>query len=135
MNMNKVFYGGHLTRDPALKYTPGQVAIVEFGVAASRKWKDQSGQLKEDVCFVDCTMFGKRAETINQYFKKGSPILVEARLSLDQWTTQDGQKRSKLKVIVEDFHFIGGKKEGANPDPGHYDNQNPRGNDDTDIPF
>ena len=104
---NKVILMGNLTRDPQLSYLPSQTAVVEFGLAASHKYKKQDGTQAEDVCFVDCQMFGKRAEVVNKYFKKGEPIFVEGRLKFDSWKGQDGQNRSKLRVFVENFEFIG----------------------------
>ena len=105
-SLNKVMLMGNMTRDPQLSYLPSQTPVVEFGLATSRKYKKQDGTLAEDTCFVDCQMFGKRAETINQYFKKGEPIFVEGRLKFDSWE-KDGQKRSKLRVFVENFEFLG----------------------------
>ncbi|MBC8379254.1 MAG: single-stranded DNA-binding protein [Planctomycetes bacterium] len=106
-NLNKVLLMGNMTRDPQLSYLPSQTPVVEFGLATSRKYKKQDGTQAEDVCFVDCQMFGKRAETVNKYFKKGEPIFVEGRLKFDSWQAQDGAKRSKLRVFVENFEFIG----------------------------
>lgn len=107
--LNKVFLMGNLTRDPELKYTPSGTAVASFGIAINRSWQGADGEKKEDVCYVDITMFGKRAEVIDQYFKKGHPIFVEGRLQFQQWETKDGQKRNALKVVAEDFQFIGGK--------------------------
>lgn len=104
---NKVILMGNLTRDPQLSYLASQTAAVEFGIATSRKFKKQDGTQGEETCFVDCQMFGKRAEVVNQYFKKGEPIFIEGRLKFDSWTAQDGQKRSKLRVFVENFEFVG----------------------------
>ena len=104
--MNKIFLMGNLTRDPQLSYTPNQTAVVDFGMAVNRKWKGKDGSDKEDTCFVVCRMFGKRAEAFNKYFKKGKPVLIEGRLSFDQWEAQDGTKRSKHRVTVEDFQFM-----------------------------
>ena len=97
---------GGLTRDPQLTYLPSQTPVVEFGLATTRKYKKQDGTLGEDKCYVDCQMFGKRAEVINQYLKKGDPLFVEGRLKFDSWE-KDGQKRSKLRVFVESFEFLG----------------------------
>ena len=104
---NKVILLGRLTRDPQLSYLPSQTAVVDMGLATSRNWKGQDGQMKEEVCFIDCRMFGKRAEVVNKYFKKGSPIFVEGRLTFDSWQGQDGVKKSKLRVTVENFEFVG----------------------------
>ena len=120
--LNKIFLIGNLTRDPQLSYTPNQTAVVDFGMAVNRKWKAKDGQAKEDVCFVDCRMFGKRAETINKYMSKGKPLMVEGRLSFDQWEAQDGTKRSKHRVTVEDFQFMPdgqrqqGQQQASDPD-------------------
>ncbi len=112
-SFNKVIFMGHVTRDPQLKYTPSQTAVVEFGLAANRKFKVQEEQ-REEVCFVDCAAFGKAAETINQYVKKGKPLLVEGRLKFDTWEDkQNGSKRSKLSIVVDSFQFIGGNGEAA----------------------
>jgi single-strand DNA-binding protein len=104
---NKVILAGNLTRDPELRYTPSGTAIAKFGLAINRKWKDQSGETKEEVTFVDVDAFGKQAETIGNYLKKGRPILVEGRLKLDQWDDkQTQQKRSRLGVVLESFTFL-----------------------------
>ena len=106
-SLNKVLLMGNMTRDPQLSYLPSQTPVVEFGMAMSRKFKKQDGTMAEDTCFVDCRLFGKRAEVVNKYFKKGDPIFVEGRLQFDQWQAQDGTKKSKLRVFVENFEFIG----------------------------
>ena len=106
-SFNRVILAGNLTRDPQLSYTPSNTAVCEFGLASNRKWRDRDGNQKEDVCFVDITSYGRQAETINQYMKKGQPILVEGRLRYSSWTNKEGQKRNKLDVIVENFTFLG----------------------------
>lgn len=111
MNFNKIMLGGNITRDPQLSYLPSQTAVVEFGMAVNRKWNSKDGEKKEEVCFVDCRAFGKTAETLNQYVHKGDPLFIEGRLSFDSWTAQDGTKRSKHRVTIENFQFLGqGKK-------------------------
>ncbi len=107
-NFNKVILLGNLTRDPQLSYLPSQTAVVEFGLAINRRWTGQDGSQRDDTCFVDCQMYGKRAEVINKYLKKGNPLFVEGRLKFDSWQAQDGSKRSKLRVFVENFEFLGG---------------------------
>ena len=107
--LNKVFLMGNLTRDPELRYTPSGTAIASFGIAINRTWSGPDGEKKEEVCYVDINMFGRRAEVINEYFSKGNPIFIEGRLQFQQWETKDGQKRSTLRVVAEDFQFIGGK--------------------------
>ena len=118
MNYNRVIMAGRLTRDPELSYLPNQTPIVKFSLATSRKYKGGDGQQKEDACFVDCEMFGKRAEVINQYLSKGDPLMIEGRLQFDRWDAQDGSKRSKHKIRVESFEFLGGSKERAEREPG-----------------
>jgi single-strand DNA-binding protein len=106
-NFNKVILAGNLTRDPELRYTPKGIAIAKFGLAVNRVWKTETGETKEEVTFVDIDAFGKQAETIGQYLKKGRPVLVEGRLRLDQWDDkQTGQKRSRLGVVLEGFQFL-----------------------------
>src|SRR5437588_12224535 len=105
-SFNKVILAGNLTRDPQLTYLPSNTPVAEFGMAMNRKWRGQDGQLKEEVCFVDCRCYSKSAETLVKYVKKGSPLLVEGHLKFDQWEGKDGQKRSRLWVIVETFQFL-----------------------------
>jgi len=115
-NFNKVILAGNLTRDPELRYTPKGLAIAKIGLAINRSWKTETGEAKEEVTFVDIDAFGKQAETIGQYLKKGRPILVEGRLRLDQWDDkQTGQKRSRLGVVLEGFQFLdsGNRTEGV----------------------
>ena len=123
-NYNKVLLIGNLTRDPQLSYLPSQTAVVEFGLAVNRQWTGKDGQKKESTCFVDCQAFAGRAETINKYLKKGSPLFVEGRLDFDQWTAQDGSKRSKHRITVEGFQFLGGGG-GATASGGRANNNEP----------
>lgn len=106
-NYNKVILVGNLTRDPQMSYLPSQTAVVEFGLAINHRWRDQQGQQREDTCFIDCRCYGKQAETLNQYMSKGRPILIEGRLQFDQWEGKDGSKRSKHRIFVERFQFLG----------------------------
>ncbi|NLK41980.1 MAG: single-stranded DNA-binding protein [Planctomycetes bacterium] len=119
-NLNKVLLMGNLTRDPQLSYLPSQTAVVEFGLAVNRRYKKQDGTMADEPCFVDCRMFGKRAETINRYFKKGEPIFVEGRLQYDQWQAPDGSRKSRLRVFVENFEFIGRAGGGQNARSGGF---------------
>jgi len=109
-SFNRIILAGNLTRDPQLSYTAQNTAVCKFGLATNRKWKDREGQEREEVCFVDCTLFGRGGEVFNQYMSKGRPALIEGRLSLNQWTTPEGEKRSKHEVIVENFQFLGGAR-------------------------
>lgn len=106
-NLNKVFLIGNLTRNPELRYTPSGSAVASFGIAVNRTWTGQNGEKKEEVCFVDISAFARRAEVINEYFSKGSPIFIEGRLQFNQWETKDGQKRNTLRVVADNFQFIG----------------------------
>ena len=110
---NRVVLMGNLTRDPQLSYTASNTAICKFAIATNRKWKDRDGNMQEETCFVDCTLFGRGAETFNQYMSKGRSALVEGRLHLGQWSTPEGEKRSKLDVVVENFTFVGGGRDGG----------------------
>ena len=108
-NLNKVLLIGNLTRDPQLTYLPSQTPVVEFGLATNRKWTDKAtGEQREETCFVDCRCYGRQAETVNKFLRKGRPVFIEGRLQLDTWTSQEGQRRSKHRVFVESFQFLGG---------------------------
>ena len=106
-NYNRVILMGRLTRDPEMSYLPSQTAVTEIGMAVNRKWKSKEGEAKEEVCFIDCRAYGKTAETLQKYVKRGDPLLVEGRLQFDQWEGKDGTKRSKHRVFVENFQFLG----------------------------
>lgn len=114
-NFNKVYLIGNLTRDPELRVTPKGTAICQFGMAVNRQFKDESGALRDDTTFVDIEAWGKQGETISKYCTKGRPLFVEGRLKFDQWEDKaSGQKRSKLKVVLEGFQFLGGgQRDGA----------------------
>jgi single-strand DNA-binding protein len=117
-SFNKVILMGNVTRDPELRYTPKGMAIAKIGLAVNRSWRNEAGETKEEVTFVDIDAFGRQAETIGQYIKKGSPLFVEGRLRLDQWDDkQTGQKRSRLGIVLENFQFIGAPRtDGGSPD-------------------
>jgi single-strand DNA-binding protein len=107
-SFNRVILVGNLTRDPELRYTPKGMAIAKIGLAVNRNWTSETGEKKEEVTFVDVDIFGRTAENVAQYMKKGRPILIEGRLRLDQWDDkQTGQKRSKLGVVGEIVQFLG----------------------------
>jgi single-strand DNA-binding protein len=109
-NYNKVLLLGRLTRDPELRYTPQGTPVVDIGVAVNREYTTGTERRKETT-FVDVTLWKRQAEVVSQYLKKGAPIFIEGRLSLDSWE-QDGQKRSRLRVVAENFQFVGGRAEG-----------------------
>lgn len=107
-SFNKVILVGNLTRDPELRYTPKGTAIAKIGLAVNRVWTNEAGEKKEEVTFVDVDIFGRTAENVGQYMRKGRPILIEGRLRLDQWDDkQTGQKKSKLGVVAETVQFLG----------------------------
>lgn len=112
-SFNRVILLGNLTRDPQLRYLPSGMAVCDFGLATNRRYKDKDGNQKEEVCFVDISAWGKQAETLNQYMAKGRALLVEGHLRYDSWTGQDGQKRSRLLVVVDNFQFVGGRPDAA----------------------
>ncbi len=123
MSYNKIILVGFLSRDIELRYTQGGMAIANTGLATSRKFT-VNGEKKEEVCFVDVTFFARSAEVANQYLRKGSKILVEGRLSFDQWVDQNGQKRSKHSVVVETMQMLDSKgasqPESSNDSPPPY---------------
>lgn len=111
-SLNKVFLIGNLTRDPELRYTPTGTAVVNFGMAVNRRFTDQSGEKREDTCFVRITVFGKQAESCNQYLSKGRLVFVEGRLQYRSWEVE-GQKRSSLDVVADRVQFLGAARESS----------------------
>jgi single-strand DNA-binding protein len=141
-NFNKVYLMGNLTRDPETRVTPKGTAIAQFGLAINRSWKDESGQKRDETCFVDIEAWGKQGEVIAKYCTKGRPLFVEGRLKFDQWEDKtSGQKRSKLKVVLENFQFIGspageGRRGGPEEVPsGAGTPTGPKDVEDGDVPF
>jgi single-strand DNA-binding protein len=113
-NLNRVLLIGNLTRDPELRVTPKGTAICQFGLAVNRSFKDEAGQTREETTFIDVEAWGRQGETISKYCTKGRPLFVEGRLRLDQWEDKaSGQKRSRMKVVLENFQFLGGRGEGG----------------------
>jgi single-strand DNA-binding protein len=110
---NKVILIGNLTRDIELKYIPSGAAIAKGAIATSHKYKAQDGSQKEEVCFLDFNVFGKAAEVLNQYVKKGSKVMLEGRLVLESWTAQDGTSRNRHSLRVEEFKFLDSKNDGG----------------------
>ena len=107
-SFNKVILMGNLTRDPELKTAPSGSKVADLGLAVSESWRDKTtGENREVVCFVDVTVWNRLAELCQQYLKKGSPILVEGRLQMDEWNNQQGEKRSKLRVRADTVKFLG----------------------------
>lgn len=117
-SFNKVILAGNLTRDPELRYTPKGTAVARIGLAINRNYTTESGEKREEVTFIDVDAWGRHAEVIAQYMRKGRPLLMEGRLKLDQWEDKNThQKQSKLKVVLESFSFIDSKPaDGAGAD-------------------
>ena len=113
---SKAIIVGNMTRDPELRSTPSGAQVCSFTVAVNRNYKDGSGDNKEQVSFLDCSAWGRSGEIIAQYAKKGSGILVSGRIEQRSWEDKEGQKRSRVEIVVEDFNFIGG----GNGDGGSY---------------
>ena len=110
---NKVILVGNLTRDPEVKYTPKGTAITDIGLAVNRTYSTDGGEKREEVTFIDITLWGRTAEIVGEYCKKGRPLMVEGRLQLDTWDDKTtGQKRSKLKVVGENIQLLGGREGG-----------------------
>jgi single-strand DNA-binding protein len=113
-SFNKVILLGNVTRDPEIRYTPKGTAVTELGVALNRVYTSDNGEKREEVTFVEVTLWGRTAEIAGEYLKKGRPVLIEGRLQLDTWDDkQSGQKRSKLKVVADTLQLIGGRPGGG----------------------
>jgi len=108
--MNRVFLMGNLTRDPEIRKTATGLAVSDLGVAVSEKYRNKAGEIVETTCFADVVVWGRQAETCAQYLSKGAPVMVEGRLQLDQWQTEAGEKRSKLRVRADHVQFLGRKQ-------------------------
>lgn len=133
---NKVLLMGNLTRDPELRFTAGGSAVASFGLAVNRKYK-QGEELKEDVCFVEITVWGKLAENCTEYLSKGRSVFVDGRLNFSTWETKEGQKRNKLDVVANTVDFLsksssGGDSSGYSSADSQGDSQSPEKDD---IPF
>lgn len=148
ISVNIVVLGGHLSRDPELRFTPKGTAVCAFSVAVNRSWKTESGEKRDEVSFLDCVAWGRTGETIAQYLKKGSPILVQGHLKQESWEDrQTGARRYAVKVMVDSFNFVGAKADGAKPEAGRpaaappastapqEDTGAPPSENDDDIPF
>ncbi len=105
-SVNKVFLMGNLTRDVELKYTPSNQPVATFGLAMNRRYRTPDGEDRKVTTFVDCEAWARTAEVMSEYLSKGRPVFIEGRLKLDQWQDKDGNNRSKLRVVVENFQFV-----------------------------
>jgi single-strand DNA-binding protein len=112
-SFNRVILVGNLTRDPELRYTSSGTAVTDVGLAVNDRYKNAQGQWVEQPTFVDVTLWARTAEVASEYLSKGSPVLIEGRLKLDTWETNDGQKRSKLHVVGEKMQMLGKAGEGG----------------------
>ena len=133
-NYNKVLMMGNLTRDPELKRTSSDMAVAQIGIAVNRRYKDKTGEMREETTFVDCEAWGRTAETMTKYLSKGKPVFIEGRLKLDQWQDKDGNNRSKLKIVIENFQFIDSRGNQTSSPPAGGATVPPTPADD-DIPF
>jgi single-strand DNA-binding protein len=125
-SFNRVTLIGNLTRDPETRDLPSGTTLCEFGLATTRHYKTAGGEDREETCFIDCTAFGKQAEVLQQYVKKGRPLFVEGRLKYDQWDDKNGGgKRSKISVVIENFQFLGST---SSPQAGSRDEHDGAGN-------
>ena len=109
-NLNRVLLIGNLTRDPEVRYTPKGTAVADIGIAVNRIYSGEDGERKEEVTFVDVTLWGRQAEVAQEYLKKGRQVFIEGRLQLDTWDDkQTGQKRSRLRVVAENMQMLGSR--------------------------
>ena len=128
-NLNKTLLIGNLTRDPDLKYLPSGAPVANFGLAINRAYTNSDGEKVEDACFVEIVAWNRLAEVCSEYLAKGRPVFVEGRLQMDTWEQEDGQKRSRLKVVAQNVQFLGG---GAKADSEAGSDQEPA---DDEVPF
>ena len=137
-SLNKVFLIGNLVRPPELRYTPSGTAVADMRLAVNRNYTTQSGEKREDTCFLTVVVWGKQAESCGEYLDKGSPILVEGRLQTRDWETKDGQKRNVVEIVADRVQFMGrGKASAGTPatvPPAEPFSEEGSGGDD-DVPF
>src|SRR3954462_11012612 len=116
-NLNKVLLLGNVTRDPEVRYTPKGSAVCDLGIALNRAYTTDDSEKREEVTFVDVTLWGRTAEVASEYLKKGRPVFIEGRLEMDSWDDkQTGQKRTKLRVVGETMQLLGGRQAGGDAD-------------------
>ena len=123
-SLNKVLLIGNLTRDPEVRMMSNGRPVCNFGLALNRSYKDSDGNRKEETTFVDVECFGPRAEAVGRFFSKGRSIFVEGRLKLDQWESKEGEKRSALRVVLDNFEFVDSKQDGPGAAVRSSDNAN-----------
>ena len=105
--VNRVFLMGNLTRDPELRKTPSGMSVSDLGLAVSEKYKNKEGKIVESTCFADIVVWGRQAETCCEFLTKGSQVMVEGQLQLDQWQTESGEKRNRLRIRADRVQFLG----------------------------
>lgn len=133
-SFNRVIIMGNLTRDIELRHTPSGTAVTDIGVAVNDKRKNAQGEVVEETTFVDVTLWGRNAEVANEYLGKGSPVLIEGRLKLDQWESPEGETRKKLKVVCDRMQMTGTKGSGGGRVADDCDKKNASNNDE-EVPF
>ena len=133
-SFNKVILVGNLTKDPEVRYIPSGTAVGDLRLAVSETFKNKAGEQVEQTCFVDVVVWARQAETCGEYLRKGSPVLVEGRLQLDQWKTKEGEARSKLRVRADRVQFLGSPRSGAEFQDQGADNDDERGGSDAPPP-
>ncbi len=137
IELNKVFLAGRLTQDPELRYTPAGAAVTTLRLAVNTTFFPRDGEKKEEVLYIDVSVWQKRAESCVEYLRKGSPVVIEGRLRSRRWETQDGQKRTTIDVQADRVQFLEWAEKGErtrSADSSGYDNQAPPAEND-DIPF
>ncbi len=132
---NRIVLMGNLTRDPNLRHVPSGMAVADIGLASSESYRNKEGEQVKKTCFVDIVTWGKQAETCSQYLSKGSAVLIEGRLQYDQWETDEGQRRSKLRVRADRVQFLGRPKTGDGQEVRTGDSDSTGGEGDNEIPF
>ena len=139
-SLNKVLLIGNLTRQPELRYTPSGTAVADLRLAVNRNYTTQTGEKREDTCFLTVVVWGKQAESCREYLDKGSPVFVEGRIQTRDWEAKDGQKRTATEVVAERVQFMGGRGRGggaatpaAVPAGDSFGEDAPHGDDD--VPF
>ena len=125
MSINNVTITGNLTKDAEVRYTNGGMAIASIGIAVNDRRKNQQGQWEDKANFFDCKMFGKRAESLQRYLTKGQKVAIQGKLSYDSWTANDGSKRSRVEIVVDDIELLGGKQQQSQQQESYYDSDLP----------
>jgi single-strand DNA-binding protein len=135
-SFNKCILLGNLTRDPEMRYTPSGTAVADIGLAVNEQYKNKAGETVDETVFVDVVVWGRQAETANEYLSKGSSVLIEGKLQLDQWENQQGEKRSKMRVRADRVQFLTTKKQSTGTRPQSVTDNPPNDPaEDDDIPF